>query len=273
MAKSKETADRLLSLTGGFTMSAIDLAVLLVAFTGSWYAAGMSARPGQRGVLKRPFEWTAWIYRSWDRSKFRRALSRALGKNFIERIGDRYRLTKAGIRHLRDILPSYKRRGTWDGRLWVVTYDITAKRNTTRDRFRTFLKEIGCGMIQDSVWLSVKDPRPWLTQKISDLHLRGSVIISCLGKDGSLGDEDVQELIMRVFGLRQLNRRYDRWIRKMKQVHQKITVTHGFEFLAIIRDDPMIPTELLPSTWNGHRAQEMFERKILPLMGDAKAHF
>lgn len=273
MAKNKETADRILSLTGGFTMSAIDLVILMVAFAGSWYAAGMSARPGQKRILERPFEWTGWVYRGWDRSKLRAALSRALGKNFLERIGDRYRLTKAGVRHLRDILPSYKRRGSWDGRLWVVTYDITTKRNTTRDRFRTFLTEIGCGMVQDSVWLSVKDPRPWLIQKISDLHLKGSVIISCLGKDGSLGDENVKELVTRIFRLRHFNRRYGRWIRKVKRLGQKVSVVNGFEFLAIVRDDPMIPTELLPSTWKGHRAQEMFERKIFTLMGDAKTYF
>ncbi len=84
--------------------------------------------------------------------------------------------------------------------MWLVVYDIPEEPTRKRDKFREFLTEIGCRMVQESVWLSVKDPRRWLRIKIDSLRIQGKVIVSCLGKDGSFGDEDVVEMISRVFG-------------------------------------------------------------------------
>lgn len=118
----------------------------------------------------------------------------------MEKLEENYRLTPAGRKRLKELLPSYKKSGPWDGRLWLVVYDIPEEPTRKRDKFREFLTEIGCRMVQESVWLSVKDPRRWLRIKIDSLRIQGKVIVSCLGKDGSFGDEDVVEMISRVFG-------------------------------------------------------------------------
>jgi len=47
--------------------------------------------------------------------------------------------------------------GKWDGRWWLVTFDIPRKHNASRDLFREKLKMIGMHQLQDSVFVSRYD--------------------------------------------------------------------------------------------------------------------
>ena len=129
---------------------------------------------------------------------------------------------------------------------------------------KKFLEEIGCRKVQESVWLSVKDPRKWVRLKIDSLRLQGKAIVSCLGKDGSLGEEDVIQMISRVFGLSRINDRYTRWLKSAAEVEKEGIFHHGLKFLAILRDDPVLPPELLPADWAGEKAFNLFEQKFRP---------
>ncbi len=262
MAKSRETAKKIKSITGGLVTTATDLVVITTAFAGGLMIANMAARPGRPSTWKVPFQFTDLIFSAWSRSKFRRAIGNSIGKGLVEKLEESYRLTPAGRKRLRELLPSYKKAYPWDGRLWLVIYDIPEETTRKRDKFRKFLEEIGCRMVQESVWLSVKDPRRWLRIKIDSLRIQGKVIVSCLGKDGSFGDEDVVEMISRVFGLKQLNERYVRWLKSAADVKEEGIFHHGLKFLAILRDDPVLPPELLPSDWTGEKAFGLFEKKF-----------
>ena len=264
MARSKDTAKKIVKISGGLVTTASDLVIITAAFAGGLMIANMAARPGRSGTWKIPFQFTDLIFNSWSRSKFRRAIGNSIGKGLVEKLEDSYRLTPAGRKRLRELLPSYKKADPWDGRLWLVIYDIPEETTRKRDKFRKFLEEIGCRMVQESVWLSVKDPRRWVRTKIDSLRIQGKVIVSCLGKDGGFGDEDVVQMISRVFGLKQLNQRYVKWLKSAADVKQEGISHHGLKFLAILRDDPVLSPELLPADWAGEKAFNLFEQKFRP---------
>jgi phenylacetic acid degradation operon negative regulatory protein len=262
MPRSRDTTKKIISISGGLVTTATDLVIITTAFAGGLMIANMGARPGRPSTWKVPFQFTDLIFNAWSQSKFRRALGNSVGKGLVERLEESYRLTPAGRKRLKELLPSYKKSAAWDGRLWLVIYDIPEDITRKRDKFREFLEQIGCRKVQESVWLSVKDPRKWVRLKIDSLSLQGKAIVSCLGKDGSLGEENVIQMISRVFGLRQLNQRYAKWLKSAAEVENEGIFHHGLKFLAILRDDPVLPPELLPENWTGEKAFNLFEKKF-----------
>lgn len=269
MAKSKNTKQTLLNLTYGLAVTTLDLAVLMAGLTGGIIIAGMGAHPSRKNTWKIPFFIAGWIYDSWDNSKLRRAIGNSMSKGLFEKIKGGYQLTEKGKKCLEELLPSYKKQFKWDGRLWLIIYDISDNQRRQRDYLRADLEKIGCGMVQKSVWLSLKDPRPWLIPKIAELNITESVIISGLGEDGTLGDEDLPELVSRVYQLKILNERYRRWMEDLEtETAGKQPINSGWRFISILESDPQLPVELLPADWLGQKAKEKFERDVLPQMGE-----
>lgn len=268
MSRSQTTIKLISSLTGELAVTTLDFVVLSAALAGGMVLFGPSGKDLYASQkTEKALKMTGLMYRKWDRSAFRRAVGRATGEGLVKRITDGFRLTESDKKRLKELLPSYKRAEPWDGKLWLVTYDIPEDKRYTRDRFRKWLFKIGCRMIQESVWLSIKDPKPWINDLITSTK-KGNIIVSCLGKDGSIGNENVIELIYRVFELKKLNKAYINWVKSAERQNDQATILSlGFRFLAIIRQDPMIPTELLPKNWFGDKARKIFETEIQPEMG------
>lgn len=273
MARSRSTIKLISKLTGELAVTTLDFVVLSAALAGGMILFGPSGKDLYTNQkTEKAIKMTGLMYRKWDRSAFRRAVGRAAEEGLVKRITDGFRLTESGKKRLKELLPSYKRVASWDGKLWLVTYDIPEDKHYTRDRFRKWLFEIGCRMIQESVWLSIKDPKPWINDSITSTK-KGNIIVSCLGKNGSIGNENVIELIYRVFELKKLNKAYTNWARSAEKQNDQATILSlGFRFLSIIRQDPMLPDELLPSGWSGIQARKIFESEIEPKMGEMDAY-
>lgn len=272
MSRSKDTTKLISKITGELAVTTLDFVVLSAALAGGLILLGprgkdLYAEKHLNDALKA----TALMYKKWDKSKFRRAIGRAVAEGFLKRVSDGFGLTETGKKHLRDLLPTYKQPQTWDGRLWLVTYDIPDDRKKTRDRFRDWLFEIGCRMIQESVWVSVKDPREWIKESVASMK-KGCVIVSCLGKDGSIGNESLPELLSRVFGLKRLNKAYQNWLKSVESgiEDESRAISLGWRYLSLWRQDPALPSELLPHGWLGVRARKKFEADIEPGMGSIR---
>lgn len=268
MARSRATAKLISRLTGELAVTTLDFVVLSAALAGGMILYGPHGKDVYASQkTQRALEMTGLMYKKWDESAFRRAVGRAAGEGLVKRIADGFRLTESGKKRLKELLPSYKQPDPWDGKLWLVTYDIPEAKRYTRDHFRNWLFTIGCRMIQESVWLSVKDPKPWIKDSMSSMK-KGNIIVSCLGKDGSIGSESLSDMIYRVFALKRLNRAYKDWLQAVHQQHSKSTaLSLGFRFLSLLHQDPMLPRELLPSNWAGNQARKTFETEIEPKMG------
>lgn len=169
------------------------------------------------------------------------------------------KITEEGKKRLRALIPHYDEKRFWDGRLYLVTYDIPETKKKDRELLREYLRRIGAGMVQESVWLNPYDPRETLKEFLDTNYLHGLVLIPVLEKDSSIGEEDLESLIKRIYKLESLNERYQDFIENFSSGKHQFSEVY-FSFLSILKDDPQLPFPLLSSDWLGDKAYELFRR-------------
>lgn len=191
-----------------------------------------------------------------NKETVKRAFWKAAHRKFIKRGGENkniLQITTAGLERLGQKLPVYKEKRLWDGRLYLITYDIPEEAKSKREILRECLKGLGCGMLQDSVWITPYNLKIILKKLVLEHQISGSVIVSDLGKDGSIGDEDLDDLITRVYCLDEINEKYKQFIQKLHSGSLN-KIQAYFQFLSILKKDPQLPFEILPYNWLGDKA-------------------
>ena len=198
-------------------------------------------------------------------SSLKRSLIHLKSKGFItESAGTStgYSLTEKGALELEKIIPSYKEERVWNGKLYLINYDLPVTKNTIRNSFRDFLKTIGCGMIQHSVWLTANDPRSKLMEYITKENLpRELVIVSSINLEVELYPYQVPNLLEQAFKLSSLNQRYKDYLlfTTAEDISREQKI---FAFLKILKDDPQAPYDLIPGDWSGYEAYEIFKKIV-----------
>lgn len=197
-------------------------------------------------------------YRPLDEAKIKNHVYQLKHRGLIDytkRLWQEPVITAKGKKRLQAILPRYDEERVWDGRLYLVIYDIPVGNNYLRDRLRRTLKTLGCGLLQKSVWLTPYNPQKILQDFAAKHNLPGQILVSDLGKGGSIGEEDIRGLVVRVYKLDELNRRYleffEIWSKKKPQPEM---LSH---FYSVLKDDPQLPFALLPDDWQGEKAWEL----------------
>lgn len=168
--------------------------------------------------------------------------------------GSNPQITAAGKRRLYSQLPHYEARRDWDRKLYLITYDIPEEAKPQRELLRFYLKKLGGAMLQESVWLTPYDPREVLRNFIEKRGLKGQVLISNLGRDGSIAGGNLKETVHKVYQLEDLNQRY---LNLLKEVEKLSPAQFAVEYYAILKDDPQLPFELLPENWQGEKANQV----------------
>lgn len=167
------------------------------------------------------------------------------------------KITEAGKKKLNSILPRYDDRRIWDGRIYMITYDLPIKKNKERNYLRVFLRKIGCGLLQKSVWITPYNPTQLLEEFVKERDLEDLILVSSLGKDGTIGGMELPDLIERVYQLSRTNREYLEFIndaQKGKTSKDQLV----FRYLSILSGDPQLPFALLPDWWVGDKAYHNF---------------
>lgn len=165
-------------------------------------------------------------------------------------------ITVEGKKRLEEILPRYRKKRTWDNRMYLITYDVPQTRKYNREILRSFLKRLGAAMLQESVWITPYNPRETLRSFLEERGLSEVVIISDLGKDAIIGDIALHTLIRTLYHLDSLNKRYKKFFESHEE--QKTSNPLGAaEYLGILRDDPQLPFPLLPKNWLGDEAYRL----------------
>jgi len=257
--KLRETVE---DISFGLLSTTINLCLGLVSFSSTvsssgkshkaiWQAVEQSSK--DTGISKESLKYAFWKAKNLGLLRRKRARSRYS-----------WELTGEGARRLESKLPQYQKERPWDGKLYLVTYDIPEKKRYHRNKLRVFLMTIGARQFQQSVYLILWDPTEVLRHFIQVHDLNGLVIVSDTGTNGAIGDADLDTLIWNVFRLKDLNERYGSFLKQAEQPKQeKSHLT--FHYLSILKDDPQLPFHLLGPTWMGNRAYRRYlELKTKP---------
>ena len=263
MGRDLKTSNLISRITGELATTTMDLVVLSAAFAGGLILFGPQGKDLYADKkLNDALRVSSLMYKKWNKSSFRKAVGRAMGNGLLKKVEYGFGLTAEGEKRLRTILPDYKQPKQWDGKLWLITYDIPDDKRRTRDKFRKWLMEIGCRMIQESVWLSVKIQQNGSTIIFPEAK-REALSFLAWAKMEALGERNLQELLDRVFDLAKLNKEYIKWIESSVEYSEDGERKFGLacRYLYLLQQDPMFPKELLPIDWMGGKAMDLFDKQ------------
>lgn len=197
------------------------------------------------------------------KTQTRRAVGYLRQKGMIaySRGGSDPKITIAGKKRLRSLLPSYDLVRRWDQKLYLIVYDIPEKKKMARETLRDYLKKIGCGMLQNSVWITPYDPREVLRKFVLGQRLVGQVLVADLSRGNRIGGESWEELLARVYDLPTLNTRYKEFLTRYSKVREPSSWM-VIDFLTILKDDPQLPFVLLPKNWLGDKAYKFYKSHL-----------
>lgn len=172
-------------------------------------------------------------------------------------------ITNEGKKRLKDLFPIFKKERPWDKHVYLVSYDIPIKANIKRNLLRDTIRTLGGALLQESLWVIPYNPTDILSDLAATKDIPGTLLVSKLGTDGSIGNESLKDLIFRVYHLSTLQDRYEEFLEtfpKKSTAGVQALVT----FLQILHDDPQLPFELLPDNFPDKKAYERIQ-SITPL--------
>lgn len=255
---TKELSRAALQLTEGLFAHSVDFGLWLTI-----YVAAMSVPQSRNGQVWRAAREADSFLNQVNYEVIKNAIQTARKRGWVKqgRRGAIPEITIEGKRRLNAILPHYDEKRVWDGKMHLVTYDIPETHRDDRWSLREYLRAIGCGTLQESVWITPYNPIDTLRDFIEERNLKGNVIVSDMGKDGSIGEENIRVMIVRVYKLEAINDRYGSWLEAADD-HGEIDHLAVVQYLAILKDDPQLPFVLLPPWWKGEKAYQKVKLNI-----------
>lgn len=182
-----------------------------------------------------------------------------------------WKVTSEGFKRLKRIMPHYIEGRGWDGWLYLIIYDIPENLKRSRENLRKALVAIDCGMIQESVWVSLSDPTQFIEDTIELNELEDFVLILKTKPVGQMR-KNLLPILAEAYDLKNLNLRYGGFLELAKE-NKKPPEELALRFLSILKDDPQLPFRLLPKNWQGDKAYQFYVRKILPAMPNEYGQF
>lgn len=206
-----------------------------------------------------------FVPKAYRKSNFEKTVRRGLKTGYLEKVvknGEPYlRLTSQGKKKLvRDFPLLSLREKRWDGKWRVVVFDIEERERKTREYLRNKLRELGFGMLQESVWVNPFDVTQDLREYLEFHRLEEDVLV-LEARRLFAGDEKV--LAAKIWNLERINARYGELIERYYREKNKNRETLCKELLGkyteILICDPCLPKELLPIDWLGEKAKRLIK--------------
>lgn len=223
-----------------------------------------------------------WVPARYRRHNFSRVMARKLTTGDVDKVvkgDDVYlRLTSAGRERIVRDFPMFSLAvKPWDRRWRVVVFDIAEIDKSTRDALRNKLRELGLGMLQESVWITPHDVSVDLREFLEHHELGDAAFVLEISKILS-GDEE--SLVRKIWHLDELEDAYRDIIedvtklrnmyviergRVIKHTSKKIGILAGEarkirrRYLEALLSDPCLPKELLPDDWPASKARQIVQ--------------
>jgi len=190
-------------------------------------------------------------------------MKRGLIRKNRTKIHQELEITEAGKQRLQELFPTYKEKRPWDGYLYLISYDIPIKSNMKRNLLRTYLRRIGCGKLQDSLWMTPYNPMGIIDEFIDEHHIPGTILVSKLGKDGNIGQKDRKTLISQVYQYDTLIDRYNEFLKTYQKNQNPNKTQLSMDYYTILNDDPQLPFPLEPDDFPTRMANALFRRLLV----------
>jgi phenylacetic acid degradation operon negative regulatory protein len=202
----------------------------------------------------------------------RQALARTAAEQLLEaeRSGRRTRwaLTDAGERLLEQgaarIYSFGRGAGAWDGRWLTLSVSVPESQRQLRHRLRTRLTWVGMGSPLPGLWVTPDAAKePEVAAVVREL---GVEAFSFVGPFGRIGEE--KAVVEQAWALDDVERRYRDFLVSVQQQSARTPRDVFRAQVQLVQDwrrfpflDPDLPRPLLPSTWPGAAAAQLFERR------------
>jgi len=190
------------------------------------------------------------------RDRFRGAFRNIQKKGWINENLD---VTSKGQKRLKSILPQYFEEKKWDGKWYIVSYDVPENKRWLRKVLRNTLQELKFGPLHKSLWISPYNFLGDIEKIVHQYNLETYVLLAISDK---LGREPSEALAERIWNLGETNNQYKEFIREVES--RKLADSEiVFQYLSILHQDPQFPADLLPPDWQGQEAHRIYEKFIL----------
>lgn len=257
--KKRLTSKKVKKLTEGLLGTVVDLALFSLFLPLSSFGHS----PTSRGVYQ-TFKETDEALADFNYQTIKRSLTKLREQGFIESLKDWVNepmITQAGLKRLCNLLPQYQTKRPWEGKLYLINYDISREQNYLRDRLRDLLKKLGAIRLQDSLYLTANNPYKFINQFKEENNLDALVLVSELGRKGFSGEDNLKDFIWEKAGLEKVNERYLNFLEKWKNFKGKLSKTEiAIEYYSILQNDPQFPFEILPDNYLGDEAYLLFRK-------------
>jgi phenylacetic acid degradation operon negative regulatory protein len=201
----------------------------------------------------------------------RQALARSGSDGWIvaERRGRRVRwsLTPPGRRLLSEgaqrIYEFGREASDWDGQWLLLMVTVPESQRELRHRVRTQLNWAGFGSPAAGVWVSPHTSRQAAAEEIVSETGLESQAMSFVAGYGKIGDEDA--MVARSWDLASLEESYEAFIDEFTgwrptsdeaALQAQTRMVHAWRRFPFL--DPQLPVQLLPASWSGFKAAEIF---------------
>ena len=245
MGRNMQLREKVLSVTEGVCESLVDLALMSVFFG---IELGLRSRSPQS--VHQAGKAAEDHLSDFNYQAIKKSIYRAREKGWI-RPGE-LKLTDEGKKRIQDRLHLEKKIPQWDGKWYIVLFDVPEKQRSKRNAFRGFLKRLDFGKLFESAWISSFSVLGEVDKFIRENNLNSNVILSISDK---VGIEGSRELADRVWNLSEINKDYKSFLFAKEPSFSK----RIFHYLSIVKKDPHLPKELLPIDWKGHQAFEYYQ--------------
>ena len=256
--RRKEFRDIALKVSEGLLQTATDTLLFTLYYT----LCGFGKSRTSLGAHQMFYEATEWLH-DFNYQTIKNALVQLKRKKYIsypqKRTKEVIEITEEGKQRLLNLIPHYRKKRNWDSRMYLITYDVPETHKSHREFLRSFLKRLGCAMLQESVWITPYNPRKTIRTFCTEYDLSGVVIVSDMGKDAVIGEVDMKSLIQSLYKLDKINDIYAKFIKLYGDVEKPHPILAA-SYLTILRDDPQLPFALLPKGWLGENAHAIFHK-------------
>ena len=238
--------------------------------------------------LVRPTFWNlnesfeGWAYRSGYLQQIRRL--EAAG--FLESRQSKFRgsrvcrLTEAGrLAALGGRDPEAAWATVWDLKWRLFLFDVPENKRTLRTQITRVLAQAGCGCLQKSVWIS-----PALSPSLEKLFAERErdcshlILLEALSRGPTI---DVA-MVSAAWDFNKINARYKKHIGVLERFPGRATgpivsltswaKSENEAWLAAVRSDPLLPSELLPSGYLGKKAWKLRKRVLAAAARATRQH-